>query len=107
MEEVMHAVTIFKKCLIVTVSSSHFVVCADQAGGNHPPPQPAPVGFVCVCWVYLSTGFETELIGPGGFACATRGGVAMRSWPLLLHTFGLFSSFPSFAFDPLRGISRA
>ena len=28
-------------------------------------------------------------IGPGGFACATRGGVAMRSWPLLLPTFSL------------------
>ena len=27
-------------------------------------------------------------------ACATRGGIAMRSWPLLLPTFGL--SFPPF-----------
>ena len=27
--------------------------------------------------------------GPGGFACTTRGGVAMRRWPLLLPTFGL------------------
>ena len=33
--------------------------------------------------------------GPGGFACATRGGIAMRS---------CFSPF--FAFDPLRGISH-
>ena len=50
-----------------------------------------------------------ERIGPGGFASATRGGVAMRSWPLLLPTFGLSFlslSFPSFAFDQLRGNSR-
>ena len=32
--------------------------------------------------------------GPGGFACATRAGVAMFSWPLLLPSFGL--SFFSF-----------
>ena len=30
-------------------------------------------------------------IGPGGSACATRGGVAMRSWPLLLPPFTFFS----------------
>ena len=29
------------------------------------------------------------LIGPCSFAFATRGGVAMRSWPLLLPTFAL------------------
>ena len=38
---------------------------------------------------------QTDLIwfsfGPGGFVCATRGGVAMRSWPSLLPTFGLSS----------------
>ena len=35
---------------------------------------------------------------PGGFAYATRGGVAMCGWPLLLPTFGLLSfSFPFFA----------
>ena len=49
-------------------------------------------------------------IGPGGFACATRGGIALRSWPLLLPSFALLSFFalfsPSFAFDPLRRISR-
>ena len=44
------------------------------------------------------------IFGPGGFACATLGGVAMRSWPLLLPSFTLlFLSFTSFAFDPLRG----
>ena len=32
-------------------------------------------------------------IGSGGFACATRGGFAMRSWPLLVPTSGLFSLF--------------
>ena len=47
--------------------------------------------------------------GPGGFVCVTLGGVAMRSWPLLLSLFSLpfFSLSPSFAFDPLGGISRA
>ena len=54
---------------------------------------------------------ELNTIGPGGFAYATQGGVAMRSWPLLLPSFGLslsplsFLFSPSFAFDPLRGIS--
>ena len=41
-------------------------------------------------------------------ACANRGGVAMRSWPLLLTTFSLLSfSFlsPSSAFDLLWGNS--
>ena len=78
-----------------------------------------------------------NFVCPGSYACATRGGVAMRSWPLLLPTFVLssflaqaalrappevvlqcvaghcyyqlsvfFLPFPSFAFDPLRGISR-
>ena len=28
-------------------------------------------------------------IGPGGFACATRGGIAMHRWPLLLPSFSL------------------
>ena len=32
-------------------------------------------------------------IGSGGFACATRGGVAMHCWPLLLPTSGLFGRF--------------
>ena len=41
--------------------------------------------------------------GPGGFACATRGCVAMRSWPLFLPSFSPLLSFP---FDPLRGNSR-
>ena len=27
--------------------------------------------------------------GPGGFACATRGGVAIRNWALLLPSFSL------------------
>ena len=49
--------------------------------------------------------------GPGGFACATRGGVAMRSWPLFLSLFSLSLSLslsfsPFFAFDPLRRISH-
>ena len=30
-----------------------------------------------------------QFFGAGGFACVTRGGVAMRSWPLLLPTFAL------------------
>ena len=47
-----------------------------------------------------------EVIGPGGFACATRGGIAMRSWPLLLPTFALSSSM-SIAFDPLRETPEA
>ena len=41
--------------------------------------------------------------GPGGFASATRGGVAMRSWPLLLPYFGL-SLFLSFFSWPGLGI---
>ena len=45
-----------------------------------------------------------KFVGPGGFACANRGGVAMRNWPLLLPIFSFFS--PSSAFDPLRRISR-
>ena len=32
-------------------------------------------------------------LGPGGFMCATRGGVAMRSRPLLLPSFSLSFSF--------------
>ena len=43
----------------------------------------------------------TLAFGPGGFGCATRGGVAMRSWPLLLPAFSLlllthFGRFSSF-----------
>ena len=34
------------------------------------------------------------IFGPGGFVCATRGGIAMCSWPLLLPTFGLSSFGP-------------
>ena len=34
---------------------------------------------------------DKEGIGPGGFACATQGGVAMCSWPLFLPTFCLSS----------------
>ena len=41
---------------------------------------------------------------PRRLACATRGGVAMRSWPLLLATFSLFLSFFSvFCFWPTSG----
>ena len=41
-------------------------------------------------------------VGPGGFACATRGGVCNAIRPLLLPSFSFFS-FSSFAFEPLRG----
>ena len=44
-------------------------------------------------------------VDSGGFACASRGIVTMRSWPLLLPTFGLSSLFLlRLVFDPLRGI---
>ena len=38
---------------------------------------------------------KRTIIGPDGFGRATRGGVAMRSWPLLLPTFDLSSFFLS------------
>ena len=38
---------------------------------------------------YVSLRPSLQDFGPGGSACATRCGVAMRSWPLLLPTFGL------------------
>ena len=66
----------------------HFLVIIIGPGGLHAPPM-----------VPVAT--NTYFFGPGGFACATRGGVAMRSWPLLLPSFSL-----SFSFDPLRGNSR-
>ena len=50
--------------------------------------------------------YHSMYFGPGGFACATRGGVAMRSWPLLLPTFALshsLSFFYVFCFWPTLG----
>ena len=35
-----------------------------------------------------------EIFGPGGFACATRGGVAMRSWPLFQESPVFENLFP-------------
>ena len=48
----------------------------------------------------LVTTMDRE-IGPGGFACATAGGVAVHSWPLLLPAFGLSSLISLFLFRPL------
>ena len=59
--------------------------------------------------------FRLYIFGPGGFACATRGDVAMRSLAIVitivqsfflsLSLFFFFFSLSS-AFDPLRGISH-
>ena len=57
-----------------------------------------------VAAIFVTHSNQYDLIfGPGGFVCATRGDVAMPSWPLLLPTFALSLSLfsPSFAFDPL------
>ena len=49
----------------------------------------------CITWPLLSPSFGLQLIewniGPASSACANRGGVAMRSLPLLLPNFGLLS----------------
>ena len=37
--------------------------------------------------IYVLFKSVLKVVGLGGFACATRGDVAMRSWPLLLPTF--------------------
>ena len=52
------------------------------------------------------TPYSSTDVGPGSFACAKRGAIAICSWPLLLQSFSLSSLLflfsPSFAFDPLR-----
>ena len=53
---------------------------------------------------------QYDAIGPGGLRAPPEVAFAMRSWPLLLPTFGLsfyrLSFSISFAFDPLGGNSQ-
>ena len=68
-----------------------------------------PRRLACVCNAQLAiviTNFQSLSLsfGPGGFACVTRGGFAMCSWPLLLPTFGLsLFFFTVFCFCPTSG----
>ena len=48
-----------------------------------------PGSFAMRSWPLLLPTFTLLFYGPGGFACATRGGVVMSSWLLLLPTFSL------------------
>ena len=69
-------------------------------GGLRAPPE---VAFAMRSWPLLLPTF-TLLLAQAALNEPPEVAFAMSSWQLLLPTFSL--SFPSFAFDPLRGNSR-
>ena len=75
----------------MAIHSEEIFVLLAQAALRGPP----DVAFAMRSLLLLLPSFNLSLFGLGGFACATQGGVAMCSWPLLLPLLSLSLSRPT------------